>query len=52
VTIHHNGIAIHENLSLTTTTPGGAQNDERPGALFLQNHGDPVCYRNIWIVER
>ncbi|HUG20845.1 MAG TPA: DUF1080 domain-containing protein, partial [Planctomycetaceae bacterium] len=52
VTIRHNGITIHEKLELPEATPGGSQNDERPGALFLQNHGDPVRYRNIWIVER
>jgi hypothetical protein len=52
VTIRHNGITIHEKLELPEPTPGGSQNDERPGALFLQNHGDPVRYRNIWIVER
>lgn len=52
VTIRHNGITIHEKLELPEPTPGGSQNDERPGALFLQNHGDPVRFRNIWIVER
>lgn len=52
VTIRHNGITIHDKLELPEPTPGGSQNDERPGALFLQNHGDPVRYRNIWIVER
>jgi len=50
-TIRHNGVVIHENLSLPRITPGGAQSDERPGALFLQHHGDPVRYRNIWVVE-
>lgn len=50
-TIRHNGVVIHDQLSLPKITPGGGQSDERPGALYLQNHGDPVRYRNIWIVE-
>ena len=49
-TIRHNGVVIHEKLTLKVTA-GGGQNDEKPGALYLQNHGAPVRFRNIWIVE-
>ena len=49
-TIRHNGVVIHDKLTLKLTA-GGGQSDEKPGALFLQNHGDPVRFRNIWIVE-
>lgn len=52
VTIRHNGIAIHKDRILPAPTPGGGQKDEKPGALFLQNHGNPVVFRNIWIVEK
>jgi hypothetical protein len=41
-TVHHNGVKIHENINLGTGPSGG---------LHLQNHGNPVFYRNIWIVE-
>ncbi len=51
VTIKHNGFVIHDKLKLKPT-PGGGQNEEKPGALFLQDHGDPVRFRNIWIVEK
>jgi len=50
-TIKHNGVVIQDNLELKVT-PGGSQNDQKPGALFLQNHGDPVRFRNIWIVPK
>ena len=49
VTIKHNGVIVHENLELKTT-PGGSRNDQKPGGLFLQDHGDPVRFRNIWLV--
>lgn len=51
VTIKHNGVVIHENLALKVT-PGGGRNDQRPGPLYLQDHGDPVRFRNIWLVEK
>lgn len=51
VTIKHNGVVIHDKLKLKPT-PGGGQNEEKPGPLFLQDHGNPVHFRNIWIVEK
>jgi 3-keto-disaccharide hydrolase len=53
VTIKHNGVVIHDKLKLKPT-PGGGQtnNEEQPGALYLQDHGNPVHFRNIWIVEK
>jgi hypothetical protein len=53
ITVRHNGVVIHENLELPHATPGGV-NGETPegGPVFLQNHGNPVRYRNIWVVEK
>ena len=51
VTMKHNGVVVHDALELKKT-PGGGRNDEKPGALYLQDHGDPVRFRNIWIVEQ
>lgn len=50
-TIKHNGVVIHDDLALAPT-PGGGQKDQKPGALYLQDHGDPVRFRNIWIVKK
>ncbi|MCH2203713.1 MAG: DUF1080 domain-containing protein [Fuerstiella sp.] len=52
VTIRHNGIVIHENLELKTGTPGKYPEEEGPGSLYLQGHGNQVMYRNIWVVEK
>ncbi|MEQ1825396.1 MAG: DUF1080 domain-containing protein [Pirellula sp.] len=52
VTIKHNGIAIHENLELTTGTPGKDKEGSQPGPLFLQDHSNPVVYRNIWVQRK
>jgi hypothetical protein len=51
VTVHHNGILIHDDLELTDRTPGGMGGPERAaGNLLLQDHGDRVQFRNIWIL--
>lgn len=50
ITIRHNGVLIHENLELPRVT-GGAVDDREgvPAGLKLQDHGNPVQFRNIWI---
>jgi hypothetical protein len=51
ITIRHNGVVIHDDLELPRGTPGGVSGESRePGPLFLQDHGNPVAFRNIWVV--
>ncbi|HOX38156.1 MAG TPA: DUF1080 domain-containing protein [Candidatus Brocadiia bacterium] len=52
VTVEHNGEVIHDNLVVPGPTGGAAGADAVPTApLRLQDHGNPVRYRNIWVVE-
>ena len=51
VTIKHNGVVIHSELKMQPT-PGGGRMDQKPGSVFLQDHNDPVRFRNIWILEK
>jgi hypothetical protein len=53
MTVRHNGVVIHDDVEVPKITPGGPQKDERPtGPLHLQNHGNPVRYRNIWVLPK
>lgn len=51
VTVKHNGVAIHKDYELPDSSPGGKPESAKPGPIQLQNHGNPVHFRNIWIVE-
>ena len=50
--VKHNGVTIHEKVELPkkTTAAPNAEGPE-PGFVYLQNHGNPVRYRNIWVEE-
>ena len=53
LTVKHNGYPIHENLEIPGPTGGARSKDEKgPGPVFLQDHGNPVRYRNIWVVAK
>lgn len=55
MTVFHNGILVHDNVALSGPTahkarpPYKVHADKLP--LSLQDHGNPVRYRNIWIRE-
>jgi len=49
VTVVQNGIKIIDNAEVSPS-PGGAGTPEgQDGPILLQDHGNPVQYRNIWI---
>jgi hypothetical protein len=53
ITIRHNGVVIHKDLELPGPTPGNLiPESAQPGPIFLQDHGNPVRYRNIWVVNK
>jgi len=52
ITIRHNGVVIHDDIELPKHTPGRHAEGPSDGGLFLQNHGNPVVFRNIWVVEK
>jgi hypothetical protein len=52
VTLKHNGVLIYDGFELPKETPGGRGKEGSNGPIALQNHGNPVNYRNIWLVEK
>ncbi len=55
ITVFHNGVLIHNHFELQGGTFWDQPPHYEPHAeklpLMLQNHGNPVRYRNIWIRE-
>lgn len=45
ITVLHNGIKIHEGQEIPK------KNHRLKGPLQLQDHGHPIQFRNIWLVE-
>ena len=56
MTVKLNGVVIHDNVEMTkretTSAPIRGILRDTPGPIFLQQHGNPVYFRNIWVVPR
>jgi len=53
LTVRHNGVVVHNNVEVPKVTPAGRDGkDKTIGPLYLQDHGNPVRYRNIWVVPK
>ena len=53
LTVRLNGVVVQNDIELPKiTTAAPNQEGPGPGFLHLQNHGNPVRYRNIWVVEK
>jgi hypothetical protein len=56
ITAKQNGVLIQDHFKINGPTGGGQkenpQDNVQAGPLYLQGHGNPVFYRNVWIVEK
>ncbi len=50
ITVWLNGTLIHDNVEIANKTGMGRPEAPEPGPIKLQDHGNPVKFRNIWIV--
>jgi Domain of Unknown Function (DUF1080) len=59
ITLKHNGVIVHDNAEIAGVTGGaralnkkGDEPEGTPGVLRLQGHGNPLQFKNIWVVEK
>lgn len=54
LTVLHNGVKIHDDIEVPKPTgrpTALSPHITQPGGIYLQDHGNRVQYRNIWLVE-
>ncbi|HNY79105.1 MAG: DUF1080 domain-containing protein [Sedimentisphaerales bacterium] len=54
ITVFHNGVCVHNNLEIEGTTSHKVKAKYTPhgdGPIGLQDHGNPISFRNIWVRE-
>jgi hypothetical protein len=56
VSVTHNGVLVQDKFEIDGSTGGGQKEDPtqdvQSGPIYLQNHGNPVAFRNVWIVAK
>lgn len=51
ITVWHNGVAVHSAASIPNKTGAGLPEGPQALPIKLQEHGNPVVYRNIWLID-
>lgn len=49
ITLWHNGVLVHDDVEVPNKTGAGKKEGPEDGQIKLQNHGNEVSFRNIWI---
>ena len=51
ITLLHNGVAIHDDFEVERKTGAGRPEADTWRPIKLQNHSNPVRFRNIWLID-
>jgi len=52
ITVRHNGVLIHDDVPVPGATGAGHREAPGPRPILLQDHGNPIRFRNIWIIPQ
>lgn len=53
MTVLHNGVKVQDRVAVPhATTAAPVPEGPGPGPIFLQDHGNPVRFRNVWVETR
>jgi len=51
ITVFHNGVAVHYHRPIVRKTGAGQPEAPQPLPIYFQDHGNPVTFRNLWLVH-
>jgi hypothetical protein len=51
ITVWHNGVPVHADVAIPNKTGAGKPEGPEPLPILLQDHGNPVVFRNLWLIE-
>jgi len=52
ITVWHNGVVVQNNVELENKTGGGRPEGPELLPILFQQHGNPVHFRNIWLLDQ
>jgi hypothetical protein len=52
ITVYWNGVKVHDNIELTAPCRVGRGRSPTAAGSDFQDHGNPVRFRNIWVVRQ
>lgn len=51
ISVWQNGVPIHRDVAIANKTGAGKDEGPDPLPILLQDHGNPVVFRNLWLIE-
>ena len=51
ITLWHNGVKVQDRYAIPHKTGAGKAEGPDPLPLLLQDHGNPVRFRNVWLLD-
>jgi len=52
ISVRHNGVLVHDRVEIKNKTGQGKAEGPEPLPIYFQFHGDPIYFKNLWIVEK
>ena len=53
MTVRHNGVLIQKDVEIPSPTRAAPNKENADGGpVFIQNHGNPLRFRNVWVLEK
>ncbi|MCB9846632.1 MAG: DUF1080 domain-containing protein [Phycisphaeraceae bacterium] len=52
MSVTHNGVLVQDDVEVNRATGSGEPEGPSPGPIVLQDHGNPIRFRRVWVVPR